>query len=635
MKFSFWIFSLLISIRLMAKDEIKYPVSSIPNEMKENVNIVLREEEMRFKINSKNSATQYEHKAFTIFNEKGNLVAEEIIFYDKLTRIVFVNASVYDANGKLIKKLKKTDIRDQAAYDGVTLFSDDRLKSLDLTQAAYPYTVEFEYEIEYKFLYYIPSGWWGGEKISHEHASYQLIFPKDLRPRYQLLNSSVEAVKETLPDGFESLTWKFENLKPNQTEPMSPPQGELIPHLLVAPSKFEFSGYAGSLESWEEYGKWQLSLNKDRDILPEQTKQKIKELTKNLSTTEEKVKAIYEFMQSKTRYVGIQLGIGGWQPFPASVVDETGYGDCKALSNYTVALLKEAGVKGYYSIIRAGRNEQSIQSDFPSNQFNHVVVSVPNGKDTLWLECTSQIESCGYQGSFTEDRWALMVTEEGGKLVRTVNYTPEQNLQSRTANVSLDISGNAKATVRTIYRGIQYENGHLNFRISNTDDQKKWIENNTDIPSFSLNGFSMKEVKAKIPSAIVNLELTLNRYAAISGKRLFIMPNLMNRNSVILEKIAERKTEVVRRRNYIDLDTIKFSVPENLYPEFLPEPVKISSKFGEYEASFKFDAGKVIYTRRMKVWKGRFPKETYSELVDFYKNVTKADNIKLVFLNKT
>jgi hypothetical protein len=145
----------------------------------------------------------------------------------------------------------------------------------------------------------------------------------------------------------------------------------------------------------------------------------------------------------------------------------------------------------------------------------------------------------------------------------------------------------------------------------------------------------MVEKKDKIPSAIVNLDLTLNRYATVSGKRIFVVPNLMNRITGIPERIAERKTDVVRNSNYLDLDTIKFTIPENLYPEFLPEPIKINSKFGEYEASFKFDAGKIIYTRRMKVWKGRFPKETYNELVDFYKNVSKAENTKLVFLNKT
>jgi len=214
-----------------------------------------------------------------------------------------------------------------------------------------------------------------------------------------------------------------------------------------------------------------LLLNKDRDDLPEATKQKVKELVKNFTTTEQKVKAVYEYLQSKTRYVSIQLGIGGLQPFSASVVDQTGYGDCKALSNYTVAMLKEIGIKGFYTIINAGEGEPEIKTDFPSHQFNHVVVSVPNGKDTLWLECTSQINPFGFQGSFTEDRWALMITEDGGKLVRTINYTPEQNLQSRSAVINLESNGSAKATVKTTYRGIQYES--LNGITSNTDEQKK------------------------------------------------------------------------------------------------------------------------------------------------------------------
>src|SRR5258708_6679438 len=298
-------------------------------------------------------------------------------------------------------------------------------------------------------------------------------------------------------------------------------------------------------------------------------------------------------------------------------------------------MLKEAGIKGYYTIIQAGRQSSNIITDFPSHQFNHVVVSVPNGRDTLWLECTSQTNPFGYQGTFTEDRKALMISEEGGKLVRTINYTPEQNLQSRIAFVSLDDKGNAQAKIKSTYQAIQYEEGGLNFKLNQLDEQKKWIEKNTDIPNFNISSFSVKEIKDKIPSVLVNLDLTLNRYASVSGKRLFVTPNLMNRISHVPEKMAERKTDVVRKSNYIDLDTIIYTLPENLYPEFLPQPVKINSKFGEYEANFKIDAGKVVYTRRLKMWKGRFPKETYNELVDFYKHVSKADNTKLVFLNKT
>ncbi|MBI1770028.1 MAG: DUF3857 domain-containing transglutaminase family protein [Bacteroidetes bacterium] len=624
---------LLFSIQLTAKDDPKYPISAVPAELKENANVVVREDHVKFKILEKNRATHYVHYVVTILNEKGKDYASHDVWYDKLTRIVNLSGAVYDAQGNVVKKLKDKEVYDHASYDGFTLFSDDRIKSIDLSQSIYPYTVEFEYVLEYKFLYYIPSSWWGGENISYQHASYELSYPPAIAPRFKLFNIEA-APRKLLGSGFETLTWTFENIKPIKLESFGPPRSEIIPHIIAAPSQFEFEGYAGKMDSWQEFGQWIISLNKGRDVLPDETKAKVKSITSVLKTTEEKVKALYEYMQNKTRYVGIQLGIGGYQPFEASVVDKNGYGDCKALSNYMVALCKEAGITANYVLINAGAGT-SFNIDFPSTQFNHAITAVPNGKDTLWLECTSQTNPFDYQGKFTGDRKALMITNAGASVVKTIRYKPEDNLQSRTAYIYIDATGNAKALIKTTHTGIQYENGGLNSALSNTENQRKWIERNTEVPNFNINSFSMTEKKDKIPSAIVNLDLTLSRYASVSGKRLFVSPNLMNKNSYVPPKTEERKTDVVLQSDYLDLDTIKISLPENIYPEFLPEPIKINSRFGEYEASFKFDAGKVTYIRKMKVWKGRFPKETYNELVDFYKNVSKADNTKLVFLNKT
>jgi len=252
------------------------------------------------------------------------------------------------------------------------------------------------------------------------------------------------------------------------------------------------------------------------------------------------------------------------------------------------------------------------------------------------MECTSQIKPFNYNGKFTGDRLALMITEDGGKLVRTTFYTPEQNRQTRTADVTVDMLGNGVAKVATIYGGTQYENGGLyTIQGNQTDEQKKWVQNNTDIPSFTVNSFSMKEKKSSLPSVNVKLDLTLNRLASVSGKRFFISPNLMNKSTYVPEKIANRKTNVVVRSNYLDLDTVIFHFPENLYPEFLPPPVKIATRFGEYETKYQFDEGKLVYIRKMKIWRGTYPKESYNELIDFYKNVSKSDNTKVVFLNKT
>jgi len=629
------VFTLVILSISAFASELKYPVKDIPPELKENVDVVYRHDESIFKIISKNKATYYVHLVITILNEKGNQYAVRSIGYDKLIKVNDFNGYAFDENGKQIKRLRNSEIYDHAAHESAGSFSDNRIKSANLIQSKFPYTVEYEYELEFKYLYSIPGTSFGGARSATQHGSYQLIFPRELSPRVKVRNMEDNPVRTTLPDGNQSVTWTIKNVKPLTFDVFGPDDNEMVPHILATPTKFEFSNYEGNVSTWRDFGSWFLTLNKDRDDLPESTKAEIRNLTKSLTTTEAKVRAVYEYLQNKTRYVSIQFGIGGIQSFPASIVDQTGYGDCKALSTYEIALLNSIGIKGYYNLIEAGEDATPIDTDFPSHQFNHVLVSVPNGKDTLWLECTSQTNPFGYQGSFTEDRWALMVSPDGGKLVKTVSYSPEQNLQSRTAEVALDASGNAKAKVKTTACGIQYENDGLNWVLHSTDKQKKWIEENTGIPNFTINAFSMTEKKDKLPSAIVNLDLTLSRYASVSGKRLFVSPNLMNRISYVPPKLAERKTDIVLRTNALDLDTIRFALPDNLYPEFLPEPVSIKSRFGEYQASFQFDAGQVVYIRKMKIWKGRFGKETYNELVDFYKSVSKADNIKLVFLNKT
>lgn len=626
---------LLVTSRVIAADP-QYPVSQISEDMKKGMYAVIRMQELRWDIQSKNSASIYHKQVITILNSKANEKAKLAVGYDKLRSIKMLRGIVYDAQGKEIKKLKQSDIKDQSSFDGFSLYSDNRLKYADLSQAIYPYTVEFEYEVQLKYLYSGPDFFlYEDDEISIQKTSYTISFPSVLKPRFKLSNIKNPVVGKT-KDGKEQLLWEFENVIPTKFEKLSPDVEQIIPNIKASPNEFEYSGYEGKMETWKDYGLWQAKLNAGRNNLPEQAKQHARELTANASTKAEKTKILYEYLQNKTRYVSIQLGIGGLQPFEAKTVDQTGYGDCKALSNYMISLLEEVGVKGYYTTIMAGRGEAEIDKDFPSHQANHVIVAVPNDADTLWLECTSQTNPFNWMGSFTDDRYAMMVTEKGGVLVKTPSHLAEQNIQLRMAEVYLDIKGNAKAKTKTIYKGLQYETGGLNFHLDDQyDDQKKWIQQNTQIPTFDLVKFSMKNNKEQIPSAEVETELILSRYASVSGKRIFLVPNLMNRSTYIPERIENRKTKVVLRTSYLDIDTIRYQIPEEIYPEFIPEPTKFSSRFGEYESSFKIDQGSLLYIRKVKMSKGEYPPESYNELIDFYKNMNKADNIKVVFVTKT
>lgn len=620
-------------VLLYAKEQPRYPVTGIPEALMKDAHAVVRDNQRVFTIHSKNTASLHVLYAVTIFNASRKSFASLQVGYERLRKITSFQAHVYDAEGKLIKKLKNNEITDHSDFEG--LYSDVRVKVANLAQGHYPYTVEFEYDLAYKFLYEIDGTVINPyEYVSVQKALYQLNFPEHLAPRYKTYNIDQEPVSEKNND-IVSLSWNFENIKAQKFESFSDHKKEVI-RIDAAPTIFEFAGYAGNMRSWDEFGKWIASINKGRNILPEETKIKIEEITSNLNTREEKVKAVYSFLQNKTRYVSVQLGIGGYQPFEASVVDKTGYGDCKALSNYMISLLEIIDIKGYYALVFAGNNKRELQADFPGSQFNHVIVAVPNGMDTLWLECTSQTNPFGYQGNYTGDRKAMIITENGASIVNTTRYPAEVNVQSRTADVYVTSSGDAKANVKTTYSGLQYENDGLNFFITGSyDDQKKWIERNMHIPIFDINSFSMTNIKNKIPSAVVTTDLTMGRFVPVTGKRIFLTPNFMNRNTFIPEKTENRKAEIVWEMEYLDLDTIRYHLPQNMYPEFLPPDVSIINRFGEYEASFKVEEGNLLYIRKVQMNKGIFPAETYTELIDFCRSMNKADNVKLVFTSKT
>jgi hypothetical protein len=635
MKRLFYLILITFQIAVFAADK-KYPVSDIPDSLKKNMYAVIREEEHVITIIDINKSSRYSRQVVTILNKNADFMANEAVLYDKLTKVSFFKGAVYDAEGNLIKRLKSTDFYDRSYVSEGSLFDDSRLKEASLAQTIYPYTVEFEYEVNQDFLYSFPDfHLYDDDEVSAQKKIFKIVYNPKYPPRFKTFKIA-DPIKSIDSENRGVFTWTFQNIIPDKFEPYSPEMNKFVPYILAGPSEFEYSGYRGNMKTWVDFAKWKTDLLKGRDELPEATKAKIIALTKDLPTVEQKVKVLYEYLQSKTRYINISLGIGGLQPFPASVVDQVGYGDCKALSNYMIAMLKVIGIEGLYATIMAGENDPDVVVDFPTHQSNHVIVSVPNVRDTIWLECTSQTKAYGFMGTFTGGRKALINTPTGGHLVNTPSYPAEQNIQSRTVNVFLDGNGDAKASSKTTFKGLQYENGGLDFIVNMPGEkQKEWIQKTTNIPNFDLTSFSMTNVKSRLPSVIVKSELTLRKLATISGKRFFINPNLMNRSSNIPPKVENRKTEVLIKVGYVDWDTIQFNLPENLYPEFAPEPIKHASRFGEYEVQFKVDQGKLIYIRKMKMREGVYPPESYNELIEFRKNISKADNTKVVFLNKT
>jgi hypothetical protein len=610
--------------------DLKFKVSDIPSELKENAKAVVRYEKIEFEVVSQEKAISRVNLAITVLNKNGLDYSKFIQFYNKFFRISDIHAVVYNENGEKVKKIFFDDFYDISAINGFSLYEDSRVKYVDPEYEVYPFTVEYSYEILHNGYLNFPE--WQPYKdfnISTQESEFRVIVPLSYKLRYLEKNITNPCIKTT-SENKSIYLWQAKNLKAPIKEDFGLESEEYLPIVYVAPSDFEISGYSGNMESWQRYGKWILEMNKGRDELDADSRENIIKLINGVDTEMKKLKILYEFMQNKVRYVSVQVGIGGWQPFEAKIVDKYSYGDCKALSNYMKSILEVAGIPSFYTLIKAGSEKPFCITDFPINQFNHAILCVPMNNDTVWLECTSQDIPFGYLGTFTDDRAALIITDSGGVLVHTPVLNIEDNVKVSSATVYLEKDGIwSTALISTQYKGLFYDEMRKFIKCDDAD-RKKFLEENLKIPSFELIGYKSNEIKTSKPFLELNLSLNLNKQGTLLNDRLIIPLNLLNKKTDLPLKTLERKSDIRIIRSYQTIDTIMYIIPKEYFIEQIPAAQKFSSEFGTYEMQILQTESSLTYIRRNEMYQGLYPASHYDKLLKFFNDIEKCDNTKMI-----
>ncbi|HEY4789556.1 MAG TPA: DUF3857 domain-containing protein [Bacteroidales bacterium] len=616
--------AVLLTGQINAK-EIKYKVSDIPKELRENARSIVRNEEIVFEISSIKSAVMKVTYAITILNKNGLDDAEFNEGYDKFHKISGIKGHIFDENGESVKRLAGDDIIDHSAISGISIYEDNRVKYIDPKYRTIPFTVEYSYEISYDGLFDFPE--WDPQphyNFAVEKSSYKAIVPKGMVFRYLEQNVPTK-VSISSDQKNDTYYWEAKNLKAIIYEPYS--FRDLSPVVYTAPFDFEIEGYKGNLNSWENMGKWISVLNNGKDNLPDEAKKTIKDLVSNTDNDFEKIRKIYEYMQGKTRYISIQIGIGGWQPFDAATVNRLSYGDCKALTNYMKTLLEVAGIKSNYCLVHAGESAPFLYKEFPSTQFNHAFLCVPLKQDTIWLECTSQRLPCGFISDFTDDRDVLLIDNNESKIVHTKAYTAQENKETCTSHVTFESVGIGSAIIKTSYCGVKYDDG-LRIMLADDVDKKKLIAADISLPSFDVQNYSFTDHRKIIPIIDEKVSVSFRSYGTQMGQRVFMPLNFVNRLTDIPERVRNRKTEVFVRRPSLEIDTVIYELPVNYKVESLPKSVDIQNQFGEYHAHAEAKDRQVIYFRSFLINKGKYSATTYTDFIDFFDKVSTADGLQ-------
>lgn len=616
---------LVASVSFLPAKELKYPVSDIPAILKENAHTVMRVHKYELEIKSEKQALATITEVRTILNKNGEQNADFMEMYSPMNKIVNLKGKVYDAAGKQVRNFGADDIIDRSYISGSSIYDDSRLKIIDAKYLTYPFTVEYTYQVELKQTFNLPNWSHSPTGTSYENSSLVVRVPQGYAFRYKEYNLK-KGVAKSEEKGKDAYTWELSNLGARIHEPMAANETPAYPLVILAPNKFFVGDTNGSAETWKDLGIWATSLIRDKDKLPAETAVKIKQITSDCSNDLEKVKKVYEYMQQKTRYVSIQVGVGGWMPFDAATVDKFSYGDCKALTNYTKALLGSVGVTSYYTLVKAGPADNYIDESFPANQFNHIILCVPVQNDTLWLECTNQRLPAGYNGDFTDNRLVLLVDGENSKLVRTRAFPAEENCVARNSLVKFGSDGVGNASVKTKYVGLRYED-ILPVYYADDASKLKMVTQRIALPSFKLSDFSYVENRGYTPSFDESLNLAVNNYIReLTGNVALLPLNFMNKLNTLPDKVRNRKTDMCIRRPLLEKDTAVYQLPAGYQITELPPASDIVSRFGKYHAIASQEGNVVSYKRHFELYKGTFPATAYAEFREFLEQVSAADD---------
>ena len=564
-----------------------------------------------------------------IYNRAGEKYTKVHIPYSGIRKIKKLEASIENWQGKTIKKLKKDKIIDKSAISDISFYEDHFVKEFTLKHNSYPYTLRYAYEEQFDEFLHI-TNWYPiiDLKIPTKTAKLIIEHPQEYKIKKNV--RYIEDYQSKSIKGITKHTWISSYKNVIEEEKFAPSLYKLVPNVLVVPESFVY-GTEGSFFNWKTYGNWECKLSEGLNDLPQSEKIVITKLVKDVKDEKEKIKRLFHYLQDKTRYINVSIGVGGMKPYPASYVARNKYGDCKALSNYFKSVLEHFTIKSHPVDVYAGDQVRGLNENFPAQQFNHAILCVPTDNDTLWLDCTSDL-AFNYLGTFTQNREVLLVKNNASKIIRTPPLKSSDVLECRTIKIIPGENNSAFANFNATFRGYKYELFHDVYKNYNEAQQNRIIRNYLVDKSFELEKYELK--KGDRDSAKIEFIYTAksDKIYMKYGKELVVKPIPLSLPK--LEPVSERKLPVQIDYPIFKIDTIEFQLPIGHKAMNKLEETTIENEFGHYKTKFENTGNNVTLIRQFFVKPGFYKIEKYQLFYDFFKAIKKAEHKNNFIISK-
>lgn len=248
----------------------------------------------------------------------------------------------------------------------------------------------------------------------------------------------------------------------------------------------------------------------------------------------------------------------------------------------------------------------------------------------MWLECTSQNFPCDYLGNNSSNRYALCITDTGGKLVKTPHYKTEENIRSAISEVELRADGSADIDLHINYQNGLYSEIHSLIYSSNKDQRKTLLKQIT-AENVQITNFSITDSSDKNAIGNLRLQAIIRNYAIPTNKRLIITPNLLFKQNTLYAVSSDRECPIYRPIGVSYFDTIIINTPQNYETEFLPSSLNAPCNCGLFCIKYEqLEKDKIAIYRKLIIKDATFGKDMFIDITKFANKVYRHTKDKII-----
>jgi len=571
-------------------------------------------------------------KAFRILRPQGRKYGIVTVNFDSETQLSFLKGWSITANNGEYEVKEKDAV--ESSLSAETLYDDNRRKILQIPGADPGSVIGYEYQQKERSSV-LQVVWPFQDEIPVGRARFELQLPG---------NWGYTAFWSHHPDvqprtlGQAHWDWELSNVEPMKTEDEMPTWHAIAGHLgicLIPPS-----GFAGkSSGDWHDIGVWFSKLAAQSRLSTPQIAQKARELTQKEATPRAKVLALATYVQHQVRYVAIEIGIGGYQPHAAAEILKNSYGDCKDKVTVLSALLQAIGFESYYVLINSDRDV--LAPKFPTmRSFDHIILAIrvpedfdqggifatvkhPRLGSLLLFDPTSDITPLGYLPPSLQANNALLVTDEGGELIKTPLLVPSCNRVLREAVLQVEESGTLQATVHELRSGPRANTlRDLLLSAPKVERQKVFeklvlsLHNDAVLTSASIGSMDPSETSFNVTYSFI-----VPGYAQRLGD-VFLLPAmpLGRRENDLMEK-GKRSHPIALDYAKSEGEIVDITLPSTLKVDEIPESVSYDYPFATYKATYTVEGNKVHYSRNLETKEVNIPVERLEDFKALFRNV--------------